>query len=744
MTAEGGPRPAQVAGEPATLGAFRLEAESRHQPALGTAYEAVDHSTRTAAHVTMVSAAGNPELAKRFLADVERLAQADHHGLPRVLDHGRTHDELWVATSPVTGTSLKELIGTGGALVPMRAVRLLGEVADALEAAHAQGLLHGELSAATVSVRELPVDRPLLWGFAFGRPADAAGTGYRSPEELRGEEPTPASDRYALACVLFEALAGRPPFRTGVPEPFRAFRGGPPRLSEHRPGLPVELDPILASGLADDPAARPATARDLLSETARVLVSGGAPDPAQEREEAEPESGESNALKAPSVPEPSKDGEQAAREAEQREGAGARRREAHAHRVRERAEEREAHEREAQSRGAREQEARARQAHEREAREREAKARLARELEVQERETRERRERRDPERADHRDRAAGVAAPGPSPATDHGPTGEPARDGAERVGVSRDSGRQTDGGARSWRSVRVAVAVTLVAAAGLAGFLAGRAGEDGNTASANVRASAGPLSLTVPASWERGEEPLPGGIALREPATARDGEARLAAGIVAPSGGVLFPRGTASKTIEEPGAPVVVKLGRLGAWRFRGAARSGGDRAVVFLSPTSAGMVGVSCTAPASASADFLPACERAAATLSMDADVRPVALASLSAYAARADRLLRRLASARRRDRRALRRAPLRRTQARVARRLVRSYRGAAEQLTRDVPRGARRQVRDLVGALRRGAAGYSALARATARTDRRRYRAASRAVRSAEGAAARAAARL
>ena len=755
MTAENGTGFTQVVRDAGSLGRFRLGSKAPRQPAHGTSYEALAPVTRTVATVTLLPNGGDSGFAERFLSEVEQLAETEHPALPRVLDRGRTEDGAWFATSPIEGPSLREIIDAGGALGPMRAVRLLGDVADALEAIHAAGLLHRRLGAGTVLVRELPIERPLLWDLALGRPAVSPDVspdgsdepGYRSPEELRGAPATPASDHYALACLLFEALTGSPPGER---------RSGP--------ALPPGLERILAAGLAEDPAQRPASARKLLSETARILVSGESASttelPAPVETEAESPAAASSRPAASSSPRrrkrggflgapgisarPDKSpGEASPQPSPPDSPVGGESQEERSTARERRALERRAREQAARDREEQEREERERALHEeREREEREERERGQRE--ERERRARAEREEREREREhDHaareREREASAEAVATAAATEERTPARarPAEPSARPGKSHADSGRRR-------RPALIALALILIVTAGVIGFLAGRTGEDKAARPGNATASAGPLSVDVPASWDRSEEAPPAGPPLREPISAEEGGGRLSAGVVEPAGGVLYPRETATRALARPSTPEAVRLGRLEAWRFSGAPRSGQGRTTLFLAPTSAGMLAVSCTAPPSAGADFLPACERGAATLSTDDDVRPVALSSLSPYAARADRVLRRLAATRRRDRRALGRAPLRRTQARVARRLVRSYRGAAKQLGREVPRAARRQVRDLVGALRRAAAGYSALARAAERTDRRRYRAASRAVRSAEATAARATARL
>ena len=195
--------------------------------------------------------------------------------------------------------------------------------------------------------------------------------------------------------------------------------------------------------------------------------------------------------------------------------------------------------------------------------------------------------------------------------------------------------------------------------------------------------------------------------------------------------GPLFPAQAARRAIRDPRTDGSVRLGNTDAYRFVG------DRSTLFLAPTTAGLVAVSCTGDGG----FLRACQRAAASMRLGGDARPVPPAGLAAYAGRADRIVDRLAVTRRRERSALRRARTRGGQARIARGLARTDRRAARQLGRGVPPSARTQVTALRQSLNRAASAYSVLARARTRPG---YRRASRRVRAAERSINRALARL
>jgi chemotaxis protein histidine kinase CheA len=372
-----------------------------------------------------------------------------------------------------------------------------------------------------------------------------------------------------------------------------------------------------------------------------------------------------------------------------------------------------------------------RETREREAQEREAQE--AREREAREAEERAAQEAREREAREAEEREAREAAA-------RAPREAAAREAEEHARRPTDDTEQPPADRRAWRAP--AIAAALLVLAGVAGFLAGRAGDEQETApQQSSQVSAGPVSATVPPGWSRSEEPTAGGLAIRRPfltATAPDG-ARLNAGLLEAGSGLLYPARVAAEALRSPSRPRSVTAGQADGWRFDGRTRRGTRPATLFLLPGSSGLLAVLCSGPEAS----LPGCQSAAATVEARGS-RPVSPVSLTRYARRASRILGALSSARGRDRRALRRAPLRRTQARVSRRLARSFEGAARGLRPRVPAAVRGPISQLTAALQRAARGYAALGRATARTDRRAYRRAAQMIEAAEADVRRAEARL
>ena len=155
-----------------------------------------------------------------------------------------------------------------------RALTWLEQAADALDRAHASGIVHRDVKPANLLLDRDDNVHVSDFGIASASGADmltepgtVLGTaGYLSPEQARGEPATAASDRYALAVVAFELLTGRRPFGGDTPttEAFAHLHAPVPRVRDADPTLPLALDSVFASALAKDPGERPGSARELV------------------------------------------------------------------------------------------------------------------------------------------------------------------------------------------------------------------------------------------------------------------------------------------------------------------------------------------------------------------------------------------------------------------------------------------------------------------------------------------------
>ncbi len=237
--------------------------------------------------VLLPELAHDPAARARFAREAEAAAAVSHPNVVGVFQVGelpRSRTAYFVMQY-VDGVTLAEAHPAGTPAPVARAGRILGEIASALAAAHARGLVHRDIKPANVML-ERGTDRVLVLDFGISaavspeRRASAgtrltqAGTSlgtpaYMSPEQAAAEEVTDRSDVYSLGVVAFELLAGRLPFTDVTPMALAAahIKDAPPSLASLRPDLDPSLDRLVARMLAKAPGERPAAA-----EVARALL----------------------------------------------------------------------------------------------------------------------------------------------------------------------------------------------------------------------------------------------------------------------------------------------------------------------------------------------------------------------------------------------------------------------------------------------------------------------------------------
>jgi serine/threonine-protein kinase len=206
---------------------------------------------------------------ERFLREVPIAARLDEPHLIPVLDHGEVDGRLFLAMPLVQGEDLASLLDRAGPLDPARAVDLAGQVARALDAAHAVGLVHGGITPSSVLLAGRGDGGDLAGSAAGADVAHLVGLGVAptvatAPDAAPGATPDARDDVHALAGLLFELLTGRPP--TTAP-------GAAP--SSLRPGIPAELDGVVLRGLAADRDERWTSAGGLAAAARAVLTLSG-------------------------------------------------------------------------------------------------------------------------------------------------------------------------------------------------------------------------------------------------------------------------------------------------------------------------------------------------------------------------------------------------------------------------------------------------------------------------------------
>src|SRR5829696_3201088 len=262
---------------------YRLE-QLVGEGGMGVVYRAYDRRMKRTVALKFVA----PRLAldgrfrERFLREIELAAAFEHPNAVPIHDAGDVDGRLYLAMRYVEGSDLAVLLRSEGPLEPARAVRICAQVARALDAAHASGLVHRDVKPSNVLLdagehvyvadfgltRRLADERgPLLEGSSLGTAA------YVAPEQLEGEPVDGRADLYSLACLLYECLTGEPPFRhdSRLAVAWAHLEEEPPSASARNATLPAAVDDALAMGLAKDPADRQQTCAALIAAAETAL-----------------------------------------------------------------------------------------------------------------------------------------------------------------------------------------------------------------------------------------------------------------------------------------------------------------------------------------------------------------------------------------------------------------------------------------------------------------------------------------
>lgn len=228
--------------------------------------------------------APDAEFRERFVDEARNTSAIDHANIVPLYDFDEVDGLLYIAMRLVDGQDLSGHVKEGP-LTPARTLTLLAQVAEALDMLHGKGLVHLDVKPANVLVTTKEGSREHVYVADFGltrrgatghrtRTGDFLGSPtYAAPEHLRGEPVDGRTDQYALACMLFACLSGRPPFQGGVQEVIQGHLGQTVPALSQLVALPPAIDDVIRKGTSKDPSQRYANCAELVN-AARVALAG--------------------------------------------------------------------------------------------------------------------------------------------------------------------------------------------------------------------------------------------------------------------------------------------------------------------------------------------------------------------------------------------------------------------------------------------------------------------------------------
>ncbi|MEW2610020.1 serine/threonine-protein kinase [Streptomyces sp. NPDC047880] len=288
-------RPSELIGQ--QIAGYRIEQEIG-RGGMAVVYRARDLRLERTVALKLLAPelARNDTFRRRFTHESRAAAAIDHPHIVPVFEAGETDGVLYIAMRYVPGSDLRHVLDREGPMPPVTAVRVAAQVASALDAAHDHGLVHRDVKPGNILVaRGTDSDHPehvYLTDFGltkkslsltgFTTVGQFVGTlDYVAPEQISGKPVDARCDVYGFACVVFETLAGHPPFlRDDDMALLWAHQyDEPPPLTEDRPDLDPRVDPVFAQALAKSPDDRYPSCLAFVAALRAVTTGGGTDAP---------------------------------------------------------------------------------------------------------------------------------------------------------------------------------------------------------------------------------------------------------------------------------------------------------------------------------------------------------------------------------------------------------------------------------------------------------------------------------
>ena len=280
---------------PAEIAGYRIESELA-RGGMGVVYLAHQSfpDRRVALKLLSPELAADPDFRERFVRESNAAASTEHPNIVPIYGAGEADGRLYLAMRFIDGTDLGTLIRRDGPLDPEHAAAICRQVAAALDAAHARGLVHRDVKPGNILIDTSGNAYLTDFGLITRSEVETGLTktgqfmgsiAYCAPEQIKGDDVDGRTDVYSLGCVLYESLTGEPPFprQSEAATLYAHLEEAPPKPTSRRSDIPAAHDTVVAKAMAKRPDDRYASARDLAVAAGAALGPPAAAMPGRRR-----------------------------------------------------------------------------------------------------------------------------------------------------------------------------------------------------------------------------------------------------------------------------------------------------------------------------------------------------------------------------------------------------------------------------------------------------------------------------